>query len=573
MKLPDMKYTDQIQRVTQTKFGGYNHQKGAGDGELYDMKNLTSLYYPLLASRPVRYLLTTLTKPNGLYGRDKLCWVDGTTYYYDGVSRGAVADSAKTFVAIGYYILIFPDKKYFNTRALGTYADLAALGTGVPAPGLNDCYAVGAAAPYALYYWDGSAWTYLMAEFGSLESTYTGGATFQDGYLYGEAAEKNTIYNASVTWSNYFKAGDAVTISGCTSYPDNNKTPVIREIDDTAHTMSFYENIFDNGSETNVTISRWVPNMDFLCENENRLWGCKGDTIYASKLGDPFNWNVFDGLSTDSYSVDVGSAGDFSGCVSHLGYPVFFKQGNIYKVYGSIPSNYQVMGSATLGCQEDSGASFAVAGEILFYLSRAGIMAYSGGIPSSVAEVFGTERYKNAVAGSDGLKYYVSMEDSAEAWHLFVYDTVRGLWHREDNVQALYMAYAHDDNNLYLLDSAGKIWAIGNVADPPESATVETSIEWFAEFGDFTEGDANKKGVSKFQIRAELDTAATLTVQIKFDGAATWTTIKSLTAASKKSYNISVIPQRADHYRLRLSGTGGCRIYSMSRSFYSGSEI
>ena len=67
-----------------------------------------------------------------------------------------------------------------------------------------------------------------------------------------------------------------------------------------------------------------MPELDFLCENENRLWGCKGDTIYASKLGDPFNWNVFDGVSTDSYAVDVGSAGDFTGCFAYRGYPVFF---------------------------------------------------------------------------------------------------------------------------------------------------------------------------------------------------------------------------------------------------------
>ena len=80
--------------------------------------------------------------------------------------------------------------------------------------------------------------------------------------------------------------------------------------------------------------------------------GCgaaKGDTVYASKLGDPFNWNVFDGLSTDSYAVDVGSAGDFTACCSYLGYPCMFKEEHIYKVYGDKPSNFQVMGSASWG--------------------------------------------------------------------------------------------------------------------------------------------------------------------------------------------------------------------------------
>lgn len=118
-----------------------------------------------------------------------------------------------------------------------------------------------------------------------------------------------------------------MTISGAVTHESNNKTPIIREID--GDYLRFYENTFTIGSggdaET-LTIKRTVPDMDFLCENENRLWGCKEDTIYASKLGDIFNWNVFDGVATDSYSVNVGSAGDFTACCSYLGYPCFSRK-------------------------------------------------------------------------------------------------------------------------------------------------------------------------------------------------------------------------------------------------------
>lgn len=130
-----------------------------------------------------------------------------------------------------------------------------------------------------------------------------------------------------------------------------------------------------------LSVRRTVPDLLYVCENENRLWGCDKTTIYASKLGDIFNWNVYDGLDTDSYSVDTGSAGSFTACVSYLGYPIFFKEEHIYKVYGSIPSNFEIMGSATLGVAEGSAGSLAVAGEILFSpLPGAGVMAYSGGI-------------------------------------------------------------------------------------------------------------------------------------------------------------------------------------------------
>ena len=54
-----------------------------------------------------------------------------------------------------------------------------------------------------------------------------------------------------------------------------------------------------------------MPDLDFICESENRLWGCSNETrtIYASALGDPTNFFSYQGLSTDSYAVAVGSEG------------------------------------------------------------------------------------------------------------------------------------------------------------------------------------------------------------------------------------------------------------------------
>ena len=417
MKLPSIVYQDGIRKGTQVKFGGLNHNLGAGDGELWDMRNLTSDYYPLLASRGRRRLFRTLTKGNGLFSWDALAWADGTKFFYGGIERGSVEDSEKTFCALGAYLIILPDKKYYNT---------------------------------------------LTGEFGSLESEWAGTSlTFTNGKLFEEEAKANTIQCAGVDWSAYFKAGDAVTISGCTKHTENNKTPVIREID--GDKMYFYEYAFtldgDKGETPytesgNMTVRRTVPMLRYICENENRLWGCDDTTIYASKLGDPFNWNVFEGLDTDSYAVDTGSAGKFTGCVSFLGYPIFFKEDHIYKVYGSLPSNFEIMGSATLGVADGSGRSLAIAGETLFYLSRAGIMVYSGGIPQPIGSAFGMDRFKNAVGGSDGLKYYVSMT-GPDGELLYVYDTQKGLWHTEDATKARY--FARFGRNLFLLNDQGEV--------------------------------------------------------------------------------------------------------------------
>lgn len=194
------------------------------------MQNLTSDYYPVLSTRAKRKIYKNLVNPGGLFTWDALAWVEGAAFYYDGVKKGNVTVGEKRFAAIGAYIIILPDKKYYNT---------------------------------------------VSGEFGSLESMWSGASlTFTNGKLFGEAAEVNTIQCSGVAWSDYFKAGDAVTISGCTKHTENNKTPVIREID--GDKMYFYENVFkldgDNGTteytETgNLTVWRTVPDLEYLCEN------------------------------------------------------------------------------------------------------------------------------------------------------------------------------------------------------------------------------------------------------------------------------------------------------------------
>ena len=319
-----------------------------------------------------------------------------------------------------------------------------------------------------------------------------------------------------------------------------------------------------------------MPDLDFICENENRLWGCKNDTIYASKLGDIFNWNVYDGVSTDSFTVDVGSTGDFTACASYLGYPCFFKEEHVYKVYGDKPSNFQVMGSASSGVEKGSDRSLAIAGEVMFYLSRAGIVAWSGGIPQNIAAPFGMQRFKNAVAGSDGTKYYVSMQGK-NGYELFVYDTRVKLWHREDDTEVIGWGW---NEELYFLDSSGRIQISGNARSVPAASVREASVQWMAEWADFygytsysssSSETPEKKTVSKLLIRLELDEGASLKIEMQFDSDGIWQTVKELNAEKKRSYYLPIIPRRCDHFRIRMSGQGECRLYSLVREVYTGS--
>ena len=76
-----------------------------------------------------------------------------------------------------------------------------------------------------------------------------------------------------------------------------------------------------------VKVERRVPDLEYLTECDNRVWGCSSseNVIYACKLGDPTNWFSYRGIAADSYAVTVGSDGPFTGAATCMGYALFLR--------------------------------------------------------------------------------------------------------------------------------------------------------------------------------------------------------------------------------------------------------
>lgn len=513
---------DGYKKKTQTVFGGLDHREGAKDGSIWHMENMSGDYYPLAAPRKGRRITRTLAKPNGIAGYDGIYYADGTGFYDNGERVGNVTDSKKQFAFLGKLLVILPDKAYYNTET---------------------------------------------KEFGSLEAVWSGTAAFADGTYMGEDAEGCRITTTGSAFS--YRVGDAVTITGADD-DENNVTIVIREISEDKKSLGFYEHSFTVASNQTLTISRYVPDMDFICQNENRLWGCKGDTIYSSKLGDPFNWNVFDGLATDSYSVTVGSAGDFTACTSYLGYAIFFKEDQVYKLYGDKPSNYQLMSSATLGVMKGAHRSIAIAGETLYYLSRVGVMAYTGGIPQNISAPLGNTVFADGVGGTDGRKYYISMRNTEDdTWSLYNYDTRVRAWYREDALQAVGFTWY---DGMRMLASDGIMYRVGAMGDAESGETEEAAVTSLLEFGDIVEDSPDRKHSCKIQLRVSLEAGTQLRVYTSYDGKP-YRLINQLRAPVKQSYYIPMPLARYDHCRIRLEGVGDWKLYSLTREYAQGSEL
>lgn len=600
-------------------FRGYNHNIRIGEGEFYDMKNLTSDEYPSLSPRKKRGIYMSPENPLGLISKDALCYVDGSDLYINEYKiEGFELDpnTKKTLVSMGAYIIIMPDKKYINTQDYSdngdieaefnldiTYDDYTASSTGYKFA-ICDMEGKEYMNP-EIEGPDGSKYRVAIEQGQTVPYSYV--EDLPAGMLWRDTSSNPSvlkIYDKQTSaWievptytkisctgiGKKFNTGDGVFITAHGFYAKEylviekkiNDDEILIKFDLISNIDTDYVFAGQDGKYASVfiNIKRTMPDMDFIIESENRLWGCKYgvvdgkmvNEIYASKLGDFKNWNCFAGISTDSYVVSVGTDGQFTGATTYLGYPLFFKEDCIHKIYGSYPANFQVQTTACRGVQQGSSKSLALVNETLFYKSRYSVCAYDGALPVEMSAALGNVQYSDAVAGSLGNKYYISMKDS-EDYHLFVYDTFKGMWHKEDNTQAA--EFCNCRGNLYYIDYDTK--QIRTIQAPPDAEEGEVepnAIVWSAETGIIGTNSPDKKYISRLVVRLSLEFGTRVSFFADYDSIGVWKPLFSMDGTSLKTFSIPLRTRRCDHMRLRIEGVGNAQIFSICKTIEQGSDL
>lgn len=571
-------------------FRGYNHNMRIGKGEFYDMENMTSSSYPLLSPRNKRGFYTGGGSICAMIAKDQLCYVDGTAFVIgtDRVEMG-LSTGEKSLVSMGAYVIILPDKKYINTVDTEDRGNIESAMTTIGPVSFSLCQLTGE--PFDVT-------VTADQEPEDIENTkywMDTGTTPNVLKQYSKAAGMwVSIPTTYIRISSYgigvpFQKGDGVTISGLkdTQLMDNATGEAFEDGDLAAIDGSFV--VMDRGDDfliitgmlgnartisNSLSVKRAMPELDFCIESGNRLWGCRYgvgadgkaiNEIYASKLGDFKNWSCFQGVSTDSYVASCGTDGPWTGAITHMGYPLFFKEDVVHKVYGQFPANFQIQDTACRGVQKGSHKSLAIVGEILYYKSRLGVCAYDGSLPTEISQALGDIAYARAVAGSHGSKYYINMMDSAGVYHLFVYDAAKNMWHREDNVQV--KTFCSFGNEMYYLDAKdGQIKTILG-----SGTSVEGAIHWMAQTGLMCVDDPDKKYISRIQIRLQMELESTVDIYIEYDSSGRWEKAGTMRGTRLGSVNLPVRPKRCDHMRLKIEGVGPARIFSICKNIEQGS--
>ncbi len=618
--LPQLQTTkDNITAVSQ--FMGVNKGLRISDAEFSDMLNMTNDYYPVFSNRRKRGVLESLKKPMGMCGGKHLAYVDDNKLYYDFtlVKTLEATSKERQLVMMGAYLCVFPDGIVYNTSD-GTFQNMENKTTTSGTVTMRMCKL------------DGTEFTDANTHIGTTAPSNT--STYP--YWLDTSNNKSVILKMwSSTYSMWtsvattyvkisatgigkgFKEYDSVTFSGITTKGYNdydfNDTLIVYAAADNYLIVAGLMDLYHTQTAA-VTAKRTLPLMDYVCELDNRIWGCRyglninGDfvnEIYACKQGDATNWNYYAGLANDSYAASVGSEGEFTGMAAYGGYMYFFKEDGFHKLYGSRPSNYEMIWKPCRGVQKGCAKSISVVDEILIFKSRDAIVAYDGS-EETISDKLGVEPYYDAVAVGYRNKYYVSMRDADYNYSLYVYDVTKGSWCIEDGKHIIYAAYAN--NGTYLVDSDYNMGVINNekiyskyfpMQDsmgknyfypfPEDGYTSETEsfvaiypgdlmegemeedFEWSFQTGDLGLDNPYNKYLKRINIRMQMDVGAKAKIEIEYDSSGEWEYVTEYYAKRKRSYEIPIAVRRADHVRLKISGWGDFKLFTIAKVVESGS--
>lgn len=591
MLFPTFQEVARYRDMTAT-FGGYNHQLSCQDGQFYDMKNMTSQYYPILSPRQNRGMVKSFDTTQGILDKENLMWIDNQKLYVDGEEKSlgevTLTNSEKTLAKMGAYVIIMPDRVWYNVDneecGYMEHKNTIASGDSIK---FTLCAANGSTIDYR----DAAYYESTPAQDGDYMLTTNNGKTSLKVY----ASSTKTWLTVATTYVQItatgigkgFEKEDGVKLTLPSKVEGLESIFVNEEKDGSVSTNTVIKGRTDDSitivgivgktieiKDKQFTVERKVPDMAFITECNNRLWGCSenGHEIYCCKLGDVKNWNCFAGISTDSWAATIGSDGKFTGAITYLGYPIFFKEDSLIKISVSANGGHQVKETKCRGVQKGSERSLAILNETLYYKSVNGVCAYNGSLPVGISDALGEVRYKNAVAGVLDNLYYISMERDNGKDEMFVYDTNSGIWSKEDDTSVTY--FCNHGNDLYFIDCDDNMWSIRGTLlyDVPEKA-IEDKFDWFVESGTIGYSSPDNKYVARINLRITLEFGTNVDFWLQYDSSGEWEHKFNMSGKGTKTFTVPIIPKRCDHFKYKISGKGGCKIHSIAKTLEEGSDI
>lgn len=456
------KYTHDVKKEAKyrvTEFKGLAEKCSAEKGEFEELYGFSSSLYPCLTTQ--KNLRVGDEKEGAeplVFSSDKTGYVlpNGTLYYGNDIKTDFLSPvsegTTRKCVMLGALACFFPDKKWYNTadRSSGNMEIHKVLPTVQ-----SEDISVG------IKFDDGTepcAYTYQVSEPSSPVNGQLWCSKQPSGNILAQRyfsscecwipQDRLWYCITSLNAGTDMFEGDYVTVSGCAS-----SEKVIDGFSGAMRVCSVEENSVclsatpeiwlcahicrENSHSyrlTEIRFDRNIPDFAYICSSGNRLWGCSkdGHEIRSSALGNICSWECFDGNESDSWAVEIGSPCEFTGCSVVDSNPVFFKENEVIRIYGSKPSAFAVSSDCDIGVKKGHDKSLCCIADSLYYMGADGFYRRNSGKARLLSRYLDID-CEHSFSAALGSKYYTVTVSGDGKKKLYIYDTVTGIWHTQDS--------------------------------------------------------------------------------------------------------------------------------------------
>ncbi len=550
--------------IYQTRFGGINNLNGTPLGEWEKLHNMTADSYPAVSNMPNRRYKSLPYDMTGFMFKD-----DSLVYTVtDGIHIGdtkidlELSDGQKKLVSMGAYIVILPDWIVINTESMtvvdGTFTDEATAVT-ITGGRLTEAN-TNMTSPSLDIHKD----LYFLTDATNTEVTkLKEGDTVKVSYVYKGKAKALTLTVAEIsTDASYLTEGEvAVVFDTSGKYSDTYYFFTEGRKMESGRPYTSFANV---KLEKSAELSKAeIPQMDYdlVIEHNNRLWGCSSENheIYCSKLGDPFVWTEYNGISTDSYAVTVGSDGDFTGSTVYNDSVLFFKENCVHTIYGTKPSNFTLSTTELRGVQKGSYNSICKSNGLLYYKAPEGIFVFNGSTSVRADSRLGVDITDTAVGVADDNAVYMATD-----YRVYVYDCLHDSWHTEDIMGGHgTMISGHNYGGaLYLTMAIGNLVRLYLMRGNDDNITeFEEEVEFGLVTGELNRTGAIMRHISKLRFVIGVDDAhrdVSFNIGISYNGGEFKTVYSydsTKTKPSMEIFTVPIIPMRCQRMRISIGGS------------------
>lgn len=278
-----------------------------------------------------------------------------------------------------------------------------------------------------------------------------------------------------------------------------------------------------------------------------RLWSWNDNYLRGTIAGifndDMISWNEVNNNYNDSVSQAIWQGGAINAIIPLTDSIIIFKDDNISVFTGTTIATMTAYTIECAGLKKENCKSVAAANESVFYYSNGNVYRYAGGFPVNISEDVKFNGI-NAVGGTDGKKYYLSLSENGVRT-LYVYDIEKRLWHIEDNINAV--GFTTLNGNIYLTDGK-EIFSYEETGE---------NVEWEAEFF-YDEDTIKKKKYKQFIFKGNIPECEV------------WLRVNDnqwAAAMLSEQTTIKIPPVICEKISIRLKGIGKMQIESIDRVF------